>query len=165
MRMLISRLGGVILTGTLCAGMVVTAQNKGAAKQKAPTAKQTAGLVKKESDAEVNRKLIVFYLHGTARCRTCMKFEALTKEVMDVSFADEVKKGWVKFRVVNVDDKENEHYVQDYQLYSKSVILSDTAGGKQTRWKNLEQIWEKVRDEDAYKQYIRDEVASYLKAG
>ena len=163
--MLIRRLGGVILAGALCAGMVGAAQKITVEKQGTPAAKQAAGAVKNESAAAANRKLIVYYLHGTARCRTCMKFEALTKEVVDGSFADEVKKGRVEFRVVNVDDQENGHYVQDYQLYSKSVILSDTTDGKQTRWKNLEQIWEKVGDEDAYKQYIRDEVASYLKAG
>lgn len=159
------RYSGVILAGALCAGLVAAAQKKETTEPASSSTKQTAGSAKKESAAFENRKLVVYYFHGTARCRTCAKFETLTKEVMDGSFADEVKKGRVEFRVVNVDDKENEHYVRDYQLFSKSVVLSDTKGGKQLGWKNLEEIWNKVRDEEIYKNYIRDEVASVLKAG
>jgi hypothetical protein len=145
--------------------LVAAAQKKGTAEPASSSTKQAVGTAKKESPAFEIKKLVVYYFHGSARCRTCTKFETLTKEVMDESFADEVKKGRVEFRAVNVDDKENEHYVRDYQLYSRSVVLSDTKDGKQVGWKNLEEIWNKVRDEEIYKNYIRDEVASVLKAG
>jgi hypothetical protein len=160
MRMLTRRLVGMVLAAALCAGPVAAEKSAGTA-----PAKKSTGSVKKAAPAAENRKLIVYYFHGAARCRTCMKFEALTKAVMDESFADAVKKGRVEFRVVNVEESGTDHFVNDYGLYSKAVVLSDTVDGKQTRWKNLEKIWEKVRDESDFKQYIRDEVASYLKAG
>ena len=149
----------MVLMAVLFAGLAGAAPNPGTA-----SAKPSTGSAKKVSPAPVNRKLIVYYLHGTARCATCMKFESLTKEVVEGSFSDEVKKGRVEFRVVNVDESGNEHYVNDYGLYTKSVVLSDVHDGKQTRWKNLDKIWDKVRDAGDYKKYIRDEVASYLKA-
>jgi len=157
------RLGGAILTGVICTGLVVADQKKEIPKREPVAVEKATGAVEKTSVAPVNRRLIVYYLHGTARCFTCKKFESLTKKVMDESFGEEIKKGRMEYRVINVDKKENGHYVQDYQLYSKSVVLSDVLDGKQTRWKNLDHIWEKVRDEDAYKKYIRDQVASYLK--
>lgn len=113
--------------------------------------------------ASENRKLVVYYFHGNARCMTCRKFETLTKDVIETRFAQEVKNGRLEYRAVNVDEADNGHFVNDYGLYSKSVLLSDTKDGQQTRWKNLDKIWKMVRVESAYRQYIEDEVRAYLK--
>jgi len=94
---------------------------------------------------------------------TCRKFETLTKELMDTRFEEEVKQGRVEYRVVNVDDPGNAHFIKDYALYTKSVVLSETSDGEEITWKNLDKIWEKVRNEDAYRRYVEDEVRSYLK--
>jgi thiol-disulfide isomerase/thioredoxin len=109
-----------------------------------------------------SHKVIVYYFHGTARCPTCMKFEAFTQEIMKDSFADATENGRLELRIVNVDEPENKHFLQDYQLYTKSVVLSDTRGGEQKRWKNLEKIWELHPDKDAFFEYVRNEVDSYL---
>jgi len=136
----------------------------------ASSKKETAPAVKKvnvdksktSATKEEPHKLVVYYFHGNARCFTCKKFESLTKEIMETRFSDEVKKGRLEYRVVNIDDKGNNHFVNDYGLYTKSVVLSDLNSGKQTRWKNLDKIWEMIRDEDAYRKYIEGEVRSYL---
>lgn len=115
----------------------------------------------KETDT-ASHKVIVYYFHGTARCPTCMKFEAFTQEVIKDSFADATENGRLELRIVNVDEPGNKHFLRDYQLYTKSVVLSDTRGGEQKRWKNLEKIWELHPDKDAFFEYVRDEVDSYL---
>ena len=163
--MLIRRLAGVVLAGALCAGTAGAAQNMEKVGGGTSPAKASAGSVKNEPAAPAGRKLVVYYFHGTDRCITCKKWEALTKEVIDASFAREVKAGRVEYRVVNVEKSGDEHFINDYGLYSKAVVLSDTKDGKQVGWKNLEKIWDKVGNEEAYKQYIREEVVSYLKAG
>lgn len=109
-------------------------------------------------------QVIVYYFHGTKRCATCLKLEAYTTEAVDSAFAEQLKSGALVFRVVNTDSTGNEHFTDDYQLYTKSVILSDQHKGEQTRWKNLEKIWELVDDHNAYLAYIRDEIQPYLDA-
>jgi len=64
---------------------------------------------------------------------------------------------------VNVEHKGNEHFAQDYQLYTKSIVLSLTKDGKEIRYKNLDKVWEYVRNKDRYENYVRDEVATFLK--
>jgi hypothetical protein len=107
-------------------------------------------------------QVIVYYFHGTKRCATCLKLEAYTTEAVDSAFADQLKSGALVFRVVNTDSTGNEHFTEEYQLYTKSVILSDLHQGKQTRWKNLEKIWDLVDDHEAYLAYIRDEIRPFL---
>jgi len=54
--------------------------------------------------------------------------------------------------------------VKDYELYTKSVVLSETKNGKEVRWKNLDKVWTLLGDEAAFKKYVRDEVSAYLKS-
>lgn len=111
---------------------------------------------------EKGHKIIVFYFHGNVRCYTCNLIEKLTKEAVKEGFGDEIKKGLIEIKVVNVQDPENNHYIRDYRLYSKSVIVSDTTEGKEQRWKNLQKVWELTRKDAEFKEYVQKEVREYL---
>jgi hypothetical protein len=112
---------------------------------------------------DARRKVIATYFHGNVRCVSCRKIEAWTAETIRTGFRKDIQAGRLEWRVVNVDVKGNEHYAKEYQLYTKSVILSDVKGGKETRWKNLGLVWSYMGDEARFKSYVRDEVAAYLK--
>jgi len=107
---------------------------------------------------------VVYYFHGTARCPTCRKFESFSSEALREAFAEALKDGRLEWRVVNIEEPDNEHFVSDYQLYSKSIVIVKIQDGKQIAWKNLKRIWELVRDKEAFMQYVKDEVSSYLGA-
>lgn len=116
-----------------------------------------------ESPAQAS-KLVVYYFHGNARCPSCKKIEAYTKEVVQAEFASNLMEGQVEIRSVNVEKPENRHFVQDYQLYTRSVVLERRLSGLQ-HWRNLDQIWHLVHNEEAFKAYVREEVLSMLKGG
>jgi hypothetical protein len=61
--------------------------------------------------------------HSTSRCTTCRTIERYSKEAIDKYFVDELKNGILEFKPVNVDEPENRHYIQDYQLYTRSLVL------------------------------------------
>ena len=65
-------------------------------------------------------------------------------------------------KVINVDEKENSNFSKDYQLFTRSVVVSDIVNGKETQWKNLQKVWELVRNEEAFKEYIQNEIKAYL---
>ncbi|MBN2456366.1 MAG: hypothetical protein JXB29_07525 [Sedimentisphaerales bacterium] len=112
----------------------------------------------KSEDAQQNNQLVVYYFHGDKRCPTCHKLETYAKEALDTYFADEISSENIVWKVVNVDRTENSHFIQDYKLVTKSVVLSKVANGKEIEWKNLNNIWQKVRDKDRYLQYIRESI-------
>jgi len=117
---------------------------------------QAAGDVK---DAHV----IAYYLHGTFRCPTCYKLEQYSKEAIENNFKDALASGKLEFKVVNVEDKGNEHFNKDYQLYTKSLILSLVKDGKETKWINLDKIWEYVDNKQRFLAYVKAEAADLLK--
>ena len=115
--------------------------------------------------AEVNSPdVLVYYLHNSVRCIRCKKFEAYTQQVLNENFAEQLKEGRIQWKMLNVDNSENTHFISDYKLITKSVVLARLQNGKQTEWKNLEKIWQLVDVDAAYKDYIKDEILSFLGA-
>ncbi len=108
-------------------------------------------------------RIIAYYFHGNKRCRTCVKIESQTESALKTNFSTEIGKGELEWRPVNIDEPENQHFVKDYQLYSKSVVIVDFKNGEQARWKNLPRIWELVHNEAEFEKYISQEVKEYLK--
>jgi thiol-disulfide isomerase/thioredoxin len=113
--------------------------------------------------AKTESKFIVYYFHTTGRCPTCIKMEKYTNEAVKAYFSNELKSGKIEFKVVNVDMPENEHFMKDYGLYTKSVVISEIKSGKEIRWKNLDKIWTKVRDKNEFMNYIKQETLDFIK--
>lgn len=105
---------------------------------------------------------VAYYFHGTRRCSNCRKIEAYSAEAIQAGFADELKDGRLEWRVVNIDESENRHYIQDYQLYTKSVVLSSMTGGKEIKWINLDKIWQLLGDKEKFIDYVQEETRAFM---
>ncbi len=105
----------------------------------------------------------VIYFHGDYRCATCNKLEELSKMTVEQHFAEEQKSGKVKFDIINVAKKENEHYTNEFNLYNQSLIVIKYKNGEKKEWKNCKKIWNLVRNEGKYLDYVKNEVKEYLK--
>ncbi len=110
-----------------------------------------------------NSKLIAYYFHGTFRCTTCRTIEQYSHDAIQTYFAKELGDRRLEFRPVNVEEPGNKHFIQDYQLVTRSLVLSLVSDGKETKWKNLPDVWKLVRDKDKFFQYVKDEVEKFLK--
>ena len=80
-----------------------------------------------------------------------------------MNFKDALASGDLEFKAVNVEDRGNEHFVNDYQLYTKSLILSFVKDGKEVRHKNLDKIWELARDKQKFITYVTKEINGFMK--
>ncbi|MDD5423020.1 MAG: nitrophenyl compound nitroreductase subunit ArsF family protein [Candidatus Omnitrophica bacterium] len=118
------------------------------------------------AEAEDNAKstqVVAYYFHGDMRCPTCRKLEQYSREAVETNFKDALASGKLEFKVINVEDKGNEHYTGDYQLYTKSLILSSVKDGKEIKWKNMDKIWEYVGNKNRFLDYVKSGVAEFLK--
>ena len=107
-------------------------------------------------------QVIAYYFHGTRRCATCLKIEALSDEALKTGFPKVLDNGQLVWRVINFEEPQNEHFVDEYKLYTQTLIIVDLLEGKQARWKNLDRIWELVSDKEAFINYVQQEVQAYL---
>jgi len=109
------------------------------------------------------RHLVVTYFHTSFRCPTCHNIENYSKAAVYSNFADELKTGELVWRTINVDEPENKHFIKDYQLYSKHLIVSEIKDGRQVRWKDLKDVWTHVRNEEKFENYVKTEISDWLK--
>lgn len=84
----------------------------------------------------------VYYFYGNHACSTCARMEALTKKAIQ-------DKG-VVYKSVNVDEPANEHFVKDFQLDSRVVVIQ-----REGSYKKMDKVWDLVGDEEAFIAYIQ----------
>lgn len=108
-------------------------------------------------------KVIAYYFHGLFRCYTCNMMEKYSKEAIEANFKDALTSGSLEFKEVNVEERENEHFVKKYNLYTKTLILSLIKDGKEVRSKNLDKIWQYARNKQRFIEYVTGEVDEFIK--
>jgi len=110
-----------------------------------------------------NNYVVAYYFHGNFRCYSCYRIEQLSKKAIEHYFKNELDSGKLIFKAVNVEEKGNEHFIQDYQLYTKSLIISLVKDGKEVKFNNLTRVWEFFGNKQRFFEYVRDEITKYLK--
>ena len=106
--------------------------------------------------------VVAMYFHGNARCATCKKIEAYADEAIAQGFVDELESGRLTWQVVNIDESANKHYIEDFQLVTRSVVLVEYRDGKVLRWENLDKVWQLVRSKDKFVSYVDGETREFL---
>ena len=109
--------------------------------------------------------IVAYYFHGNKRCSTCRKLEAYSEEAITGGFVSELENGDLEWLVVNTDEKANAHFVTDFELVTKSVVLVEYRDGEIVRFKNLKLVWQLVGDQDGFVTYVRDETADFIAEG
>jgi hypothetical protein len=110
-------------------------------------------------------QVVAYYFYGNVRCATCRKLEAYSKEAIEGGFGDEIAAGSLEWRAVNVDEPENEHFVTDFELVTRALVLVEYAEGDVTRWQDLKLIWKLVGDKPGYLTYVREATSEFLEEG
>ena len=121
-----------------------------------------ADSVAKSSSSISDSKIIVYYFYTTARCASCHKIEEYTKQSLEKYFFDEITSGAINFQMINIDKPQNKHFIQDYQLYTKSVVLSKISDGKEVKFKNLDKVWNFLRNKNKFYEYIKEETNNFI---
>jgi len=104
-----------------------------------------------------------FYFHATYRCKTCTTIEQYSRETIETNFKEQLDKGTLRFAEVNFDEPENRHYLQDYKLTYRSLVIVRYKDGKQVTFKNLEKIWQLKDNKVDFSKYVKTEIETFLK--
>lgn len=117
----------------------------------------------REVSAQIpSHKIIAYYFHTNTRCSTCKKIEAYSKEAILEGFKTEIENGTLELRIVNYEEPQNRHFIKEYKLVTKSLILVYTIDGEQMEWTNLKLVWQLTSNKKAFLNYVRGEVRNYL---
>ena len=108
------------------------------------------------------QKAVVYYFHATTRCATCRTIEAYAHETVASRFAADLEARRLEWQAVNVDEPANRHFIRDFQLYTRSVVIVDAKDPK--RFKVLDRVWQLVRDKPAFQRYVEQEIRAFRRS-
>jgi thiol-disulfide isomerase/thioredoxin len=107
-------------------------------------------------------RIVVMYFHRTQRCPTCMRMEAYARQALQEAFPEQLQAGQIAFYSIDFQDPQNARLTKAYQVSAPSLIVVRVVNHKGVEFKNLQEIWLKVRDQKEYFQYVQKEVGGYL---
>lgn len=109
-------------------------------------------------------RLVVYYFDQGKDCTTCQQIPAYTEAVLNAHFADALRDETLVWRSVDTDLPRNEHFLSEYKLYTKSIVLVTLDHGTPVEWKNLDKVWDLIYDRKAFEQYLQKEITEALGA-
>ncbi len=117
-----------------------------------------------EADAPAKgRQVVAYYFHRKQRCDTCNTIERLAREVVDTDFAEDLQSKRLTWRTVCFQLPENEAYREQLDVHTPSIVLVETVDGKIRDSVALPDVWQLWTNEPAFKDYVRGEIADWLK--
>ena len=114
------------------------------------------------ADRPANR-VVAMYFHRTERCPTCKKMGSYTEEAIKKGFAEQVKDGSVEFHYVDFQVKKNAALAKAYKIKGPALIVANVKENKVKVYKDLKDIWTKVREKPEFVKYVSENVKTYLK--
>ena len=103
--------------------------------------------------------VLVYYFHATSRCGTCRTIEAYTHETVTSRFGPDLLARRLEWRAVNIEEAANRHFIRDYRLYTRSVVVVDAKDP--ARFKVLDRVWQLVQDKAAFQKYVEQEIRAF----
>ncbi len=71
-------------------------------------------------------------------------------------------KGILAYQAINVEEPGNRHFIRDFGLYTKSIVVVEREGERVKRFKVLSGAWPVARDAVKLKNYIRNQVRAFM---
>ena len=114
------------------------------------------------AEAAPSHQVVACYFHRTNRCPTCKKIGSYIEEAVEAGFADEIKAGTVKVKMVDFQDAKNKKLTEAYKITGPTLVLMDIHDGKVKAWKPSPKVWSLVGKKTDFFAYVQQELKSYL---
>ncbi len=159
------RIVTILLLAFVAVSVVALVRKERAAAPSTEAAPGDASTAAAQAPAAAGDQVFVYYFHGSMRCMTCRRIEAYAREAVESTFGEELAAGRIVWREVDVEAPGNGHFVTDFELSTRSVVVARYRDGECKDWKRLDEIWQLVGNKDAFLGLVRAETGAMLEAG
>jgi hypothetical protein len=90
------------------------------------------------------------YFHAPHRCPTCRKIESFAHEALTPDF----EAGKLEWQTADYTSAVDASLVEQFKVFTSTVVLVEVQDGKVVRWKNLEEVWDHTGDQADFTAFI-----------
>ena len=113
-------------------------------------------------DPERDAAFRVVLFHNRKRCFQCERMERYTRDVVQILSEDENSTRRIKFDRIIIDDPVNAEVIEQYGIFTSTLILVSFEAEKIKNAKVLLEASNLYRDEKAFKAYLKFEMQDFL---
>ena len=126
------------------------------------TAPQPAAADPKTPDVQAAKadQIVVYAAHMTFRCQECNQIEWFTRELLESEFKEELQDKRIAFKTV--DYMQNTEFAKRYNISSSTIVIARVEDGKEQDFKRLDEVWTKVKNRQAFFEYVRSAIRDSL---
>ncbi|TVP99242.1 MAG: hypothetical protein EA381_10115 [Planctomycetaceae bacterium] len=97
------------------------------------------------------------YFHSPHRCPTCRKIESFSHDAL----SSEVDAGKLAWQTADYTSDVNASLVDQFKVFTSTVVLVETRDGNVVRWKNLEEVWDHTGEQSGFTAFIHQAWADF----
>jgi len=105
-------------------------------------------------------RVVVYYMHRTFRCFSCLWIEKTVRQTLEESFPAELSSGRVEFHVE--DYWQQKDLADRYDVKTVSVVVVNVVNGREVSHRTLDRVWELKGKTDESREYIAEAVRAAL---
>ena len=150
-------LGFVVVSLTLAFRKVAPQAESGS---QATAAVQTSGAVSVSEALATKLAATQFsavYFHSPHRCPTCRKIESFAQEAL----TSEIDTGKLAWQTADYTSDVDASLVDQFKVFTSTVVLVETQDGNVVRWKNLEEVWDYTSEQSDFTAFINQAWADF----
>lgn len=106
--------------------------------------------------------LVVYYFYGNTRCPTCRAIESQSYETVHTEFAEQLGTGELVWKTLNYEQPATKQLRTKFEIQMPIVVLARMKNDQIDQWNRLDRVWGIVKDESAFREYVRDEIEKML---
>jgi hypothetical protein len=106
-------------------------------------------------------RVVVYYMHRTVRCFSCLWMETTTRQALQETFPSELASGRLELKVE--DYQKRADLAKQYGVYTVSVLVVGVADGREVWHQDLDRIWDLKMKNDEFHAYIAEAVRAALR--
>jgi len=117
----------------------------------------SAGLSPDKAEAS---KVVVYYMHRTFRCISCLTIEHMTRKTLKEDFASELASGRLELRVADFWIQQD--LAKQYGVTTVSIVVVNLDGDREVSHQTLEKVWDLKGKPDEFRAYLAKAVKAAL---
>lgn len=90
------------------------------------------------------------YFHAPHRCPTCRKIESYSHAAL----TPEIETGHVAWQTADYTTDSNATLIDQFRVFTSTVVLVEVQAGEIVRWKNLEEVWDHTGNQSDFTKFI-----------
>ena len=115
------------------------------------------------TSSETGSKIQVIDFYTTHRCKTCLKIENNTKNLLETAFKKEMEAGTLSFQTINIDDEANYAMAERFEAAGTALFINVIKDGKEQHIDLTSFAFMKAFEEEAFSAELKTQIEEQLK--